>query len=53
MEDELARERADELEERAGTPVHRISSAMGEGVDALLRAARALVREDGSGTDFR
>ncbi len=53
VEDELARERADELEERAGTPVHRISSAMGEGVDALLRAARALVREDGSGTDFR
>lgn len=45
VEGEAARERAHALGENAGTEVHRISSATGDGVAELLLAARRLVRE--------
>jgi len=44
VEDESSAERAAAFELEAGTTVYRISSVMGEGVDRLLLAARALVR---------
>ena len=45
VEEEDAIERARELESLGMGPVHTISSVMGDGVDELLRAAQALVRD--------
>ena len=45
VEDEAARANADALEQELSRPLHRISSVTGEGVDALLARAHALVRE--------
>ena len=45
VEDDASRARARELSETIGCPVQEISSVMGDGIPALLAAARALVRD--------
>jgi GTP-binding protein len=51
VEDPAAEERAAELERALGRPVKRISAATGQGLEALLEEARALVRADQDGVE--